>query len=451
MLALSLCILAGIACYWAGRRSLGLGLIALFAVGYFYGILRANLLTVFSHFIFDVGMLGLYLSQKWTSSDPQESKRLDVIRILTALLILWPCFVVLMPFQPLLVSLVGLRGNVLFIPVLLLGSQLRDKDLRQLSFGLAALNIIALAFGTAEYLTSVTQFYPYSAVTQIIYNSADVAGGFYRIPAIFTSAHAYGGSMVFSLPYIIGGWQLAQNRWPRLFLMCGIGAAMVGVLMSATRQNFVLGCAMVIVTVLTTRMRFSRKAGFALIVVMIGWLAASNERFQRFTLLSDTDAVADRIAGSVNRGFFEILFEYPMGNGLGGGGTSIPYFLQGQVRNPIGMENEYSRILGEQGLIGLLLWLGFIFWFLTRYRTAFGKCTWANSRRMGWCLAVVMLSTALIGIGTFTSIPQTVMMLLSIGWSTTTVPAEAVEPRVSFKRYAGNLISRRVGPQRVTT
>ena len=47
---------------------------------------------------------------------------------------------------------------------------------------------------------------------------------------------------------------------------------------------------------------------------------------------------------------------------LGGGGTSIPYFLQDRVKDPVGMENEYGRILLETGIPGLMIWLIFIFW-----------------------------------------------------------------------------------------
>src|SRR4051812_16255642 len=107
MLALALCFFAALICYLAGRRSLGWGLVALLTFGYFYGILRANLLATFSHFIFDAGIIGLYLSQTWTTRDPLEAKRLAALRYWTLLLIIWPVLLVLMPFQPLIVSLVG--------------------------------------------------------------------------------------------------------------------------------------------------------------------------------------------------------------------------------------------------------------------------------------------------------------------------------------------------------
>src|SRR5579864_4377855 len=109
MLAIALCFLAFIACYLAGRRSLGLGLVMLLTFGYFYGILRANLLTTFSHFIFDAGLVGLYLSLRWGKSTTlDENRRSEPMRLWTIFLIAWPIVIVAMPFQPLLVSLVGL-------------------------------------------------------------------------------------------------------------------------------------------------------------------------------------------------------------------------------------------------------------------------------------------------------------------------------------------------------
>jgi hypothetical protein len=426
MIALLLCVAAFAGSYWAGRRSLGLGLVAILTVGYFYGILRANLLTTFSHFIFDAGLVGLYLSQKWSFSNPTESRRLEVAQLWLIVLIAWPILMVAMPFQPLLVSLVGLRGHIFFLPIFLLGSRLRNQDLLELSVGLAVLNLVALVFAGMEYFTSVAQFYPFSAVTQIIYASGDIAGGYLRIPAIFTSAHAYGGMMVGSLPYLIGGWDRADSNTSRLLAMLGIGAALLGVLLSATRSNFIQASVMVIVTILTTRVTAKSRILFLLLIAGLGVTAMTNVRFQRFKSLSDSDAVVGRIAGSVNRGFWEILVEHPMGNGLGGGGTSIPYFLEGQVRNPIGMENGYALILCEQGLMGLLLWIGFIGWFLSHVGAAFKKGAWANSRRLAWCYAAFCLATAWIGIGMFTSIPATVILLLGMGW--TAIPSAEGSP-----------------------
>lgn len=427
MIALVLCVAAFAGCLWAGKRSLGQGLLMLLVFGYFYGILRANLLTAYSHFIFDAGLVGCYVSQLWAKPDPSGTGRAGPIWTWTLLLMIWPVLLVFLPFQPLLISLVGLRGNILFIPVLLLGARLKHKDLMQFSSGLVFLNLIALAFAGAEYWMGLNRFYPVSAVTQIMYSSGDVEGGYYRIPAIFTSAHAYGGAMVGTMPFLIGLWQNTKRRMVGLFALLGVAAAMLGVLLSATRLNFVIGSVIILATVFTNRLAARMRLIFIVVAVAAALLAVSNTRFQRFKSLSDTDAVADRISGSVNRGFFEILFDYPMGNGLGGGGTSIPYFLSSQVRNPIGLENEYARILAEQGVIGLLIWVAFIGWFLTRFSTAFAPGPWPNSRRIAWCLCAFTLSTAWIGIGAFTAIPGTIFTLLGMGWAATRQPALQLE------------------------
>ncbi len=426
MTALALCFVAFLGTLWAGRRSLGAGIVALLAVGYAYGIVRANLITTYSHFIFDAALLGLYCSQKWFSGSPSELKRQEPIRLWVIAMVGWCLALMLLPFQSFLVSLVGFRGNVFFIPILLLGTKLKDRDLKQLVGGLACLNILAFAFAWAEYFLGIQRFFPYSAVTEIMYNSMDVAGGNYRIPATFISAHAFGGSMVVTLPYLIGGWDRVENKRFKLLALGGIVAALFGILMSATRQNFVLGSVMVLVA-LGTRRGKSLKNVVALLALLgiIGYFAATNARFSRFKTLQDTDSVTDRIAGSVNRGFFEILTEYPMGNGLGGGGTSIPYFLQGSVRNPIGMENEYARVLSEQGIVGLLIWLGFVCYVISRGPKALAKGPWSTTRRMAWCLAAFSLATAWIGLGFLTSIPQTAIELLGMGWTTGWSDAEA--------------------------
>ena len=437
MTALGLCILALGLTFWAGKRSAGQGLIALFVFGYFYGIVRANLEVTSAHFIFDAALLGFFLSQKWTSAQPSETGRLSALKLWTLILIAWPTLLVVMPFQPLLVSLVGLRGSVFFLPMLLIGARLQDKDLRQLSAGLAVLNLIALGFGAAEYFLGLHQFYPVSAVTAIIYASSDVAGGFFRIPAIFTNAHAYGGTMVASIPYLIGGWEHSRTRSTRLLAIFGIVAGFLGVLLSSTRLNFVTGVALLAFTMVGGRMKASRWVTIAAVVVIIGYVALTNERFQRFKSLSETENVTERVHGSVNRQFFEILSDYPMGNGLGGGGTSIPYFLEGQVKNPIATENEYCRILCEQGVTGLILWLCFVIWYLTRARTAFAKGPWKTSRRAVWCLSSFVLCTIWIGNGFLTSIPLTAIALLGIGWT-------AVPMRI------GNLRNDRMRPSNLT-
>jgi len=113
---------------------------------------------------------------------------------------------------------------------------------------------------------------------------------------------------------------------------------------------------------------------------------------------------------------------------LGAGGTSIPYFLSGRIENPVGMENEYARIMLEQGLIGLGLWIIFIAWVLTR-RGGGASDPWFLGRRLAWTTCAAYFATGLIGTGLLTSLPQTCLFLLTVGWVASGQPERATEER----------------------
>jgi hypothetical protein len=144
---------------------------------------------------------------------------------------------------------------------------------------------------------------------------------------------------------------------------------------------------------------------------------------QRFTELQNIDLVTERVNMSMNMGFFEVLMDYPMGNGMGAGGTSLPYFIQQLLTSPVSMENEYARILLEQGMPGLLFFLAFVAWFFTR---PIQKDDPARmSKTLLWFITAITFSTAFIGIGMMSSIPGTAMMLLGLGYCVTPALAAA--------------------------
>src|SRR5262249_23924071 len=141
----------------------------------------------------------------------------------TAILLGWASLMFLIPVQHPLIQLVGLRGNAFLVPFLIVGSRLTDREGRDLAICLAALNLMALAFGVAEFLWGVPAFYPENQVTEIIYRSKDIAGfTAFRIPACFSYAHSYAGTMVTTLPWLAGVWiQPRQSGWRRLLLAAG--------------------------------------------------------------------------------------------------------------------------------------------------------------------------------------------------------------------------------------
>lgn len=445
MIGIILCLAAFLGTYAAARHSLVRGLGAMLLTGYFYGFIRAWVDTTPTYFLFDLALIGLYLArlrEPWPRPIPDSIRGLQ---IWMSLLVLWPLLLLLVPVQPYLVQLVGFRCAVFFLLITLLGVRLTGEDLYGLAMWLAGLNLVALAFGLAEYTLGIERFIPVNAVTALIYASDDVAGySAHRIPAIFVNAHAYGGSMVATVPFLVGAW--VQARRPllqRVLAAAGLVAAMVGVLMSAARIHFAVLIVLLIVLNFSVKMKATHRVALVTMMLLVGLLVASQERLQRFTSLQETSEVSNRVAFSLPAAFWEVGRDHPMGNGLGGGGTNMPYFLAGQVHDRVVIENEYGRILFEEGWVGLLLWLGFVGWVFTRRARGLDP-DWVAGRRMGWVFVFVSNASAFIGTGLLVSIPQSVLMLLTMGWIISGGP-QAVElpkvaPRPTRRRHRPHLV-----------
>jgi hypothetical protein len=427
------CCVSFAACLLLGRVSIAAGLGSVVSVGYLYGIIRANYLDSATYFVFDSATVGFYLSLLSGLPSRAHDDALRPLRGWTMALLGWTVFMFLMPIQHPLIQLVGLRGNAFLLPLLLMGGWLRWQDARQLSLWLAVLNHIAFAFALAEYVIGVPAFFPRNQVTELIYRSTDVAGTAFRIPACFANAHSYGGTMVATLPWLIGAWtQPRLPGWHRALLGSGIALALAGVFMSAARSIMIQLAVVILLTTLSGKLRGGLLFGWLIVLGVVGYVVSGEERLQRFLTLGDTEHVMTRLEGSVNLNFVELLVAYPLGNGMGAGGTSIPYFLQHLLRDPVGLENEYSRILLEQGVPGLLLWLAFIVWCIGQ-RPNDPRDAWLFGKRLLWAFGLASFATAAIGIGLMTAIPQSALFLLGMGFALT---AERTPRRSARRRHA---------------
>jgi hypothetical protein len=432
MISIILCAAALAFTYVAGRRSLVAGLVTVFVIGYAYGIVRANVPETFSHFVFDAAVVGLYITQLPRRGNREEERSREVLKFWIGMLTVWPFILFLVPVQDYAVQLVGLRGNVFLLPFLLLGARLKDEDVRKLALAFAALNLVAFAFAFAEYFVGVERFFPQNQVTELIYQSViDERFGSpdridaLRIPATFTGAHAYAGMMVATFCLIFGAWaQKGGVRWQKKLLLVALVASIIGVFMAAARSPVIILAIIFAAIVFSGRLKAQTWALLLMVAIGVGWIVSSEERLQRFMTLQDTDFVAERVHWSVNENFIDLAVEYPLGNGLGGGGTSMPYFLQSQVKPPVYfLENEYARIVLEQGVLGLCLWAAFIAWALTR-RTTRRTDAWFMGRRLMMVMCGAFFATGMIGKGLLTSIPGTAFLLLGLGWVVVRQPRE---------------------------
>ena len=152
--------------------------------------LRANYLDTFAHFIFDAAVLGFYLSQVGRLRALVAGCGGTVEEWVIAL-VGWAVVMFVIPLQHPLVQPVGLRGNAFLVPFLLVGGWLECRSAVRLALWLATLNLTAFAFALAEYKMGVPAVFPKNSVTEIIYNSNDIAGyTAYRIPACFANPTA---------------------------------------------------------------------------------------------------------------------------------------------------------------------------------------------------------------------------------------------------------------------
>jgi hypothetical protein len=431
-MGLVICNLGFVLALLTARRSLTAGLGSVLTVGYLYGILRANFLDTYAPFLFDAPVLGFYLGVLLRPPPASVQARAAALRYWLLVLAGWTAVMFSLPLQHPLIQLVGLRGNAFLLPFLLVGGWLQGADAGRLSVWLAALNVLAVGFAVAEFVVGVPAFYPQNGVTELIYNSNDVAGyTALRIPATFANAHAYAGTMVSSIPWLVGALvQRGRRWWARGLLLVGIAAALLGVFFTATRVGIVLLCVLVLVTTVSGRLRGASWLGWIVMLAGVAYFVSAEERMQRFLTLFNTEEVLERVEGSVNLSFLELLSRYPMGNGLGAGGTSIPFFLQGLITNPVGLENEYSRILLEQGVVGLALWGAFIAWIFTRPTPPRGAPWWLGWRLL-WYAAAGNFALAVLGTGLMTAIPMTVLLFLSLGFMATYLPAPSPSTTVA--------------------
>jgi hypothetical protein len=282
---------------------------------------------------------------------------------------------------------------------------------------LGVLNIAALALAMVEFTIGIEPFFPRNEITEIIYKSRDLVGWTaYRIPSSFSSSHAFAGTLVATLPVLIGAWTQPDVRRSESYLFpAAIGLSLLGVFIAAARQHMITAAALVVVV--TFAGGLSRKYWVRWVVALaaVAYVVAGDARLQRFSTLQDTEMVTERIGGSVNRDFFQFMADYPMGNGLAGGGTSIPHFLRERARPSVGLESEYSRIMLEQGIPGLFAWALFILWILFR-RTNGQRSSWRSMRLLAWTTTLAAFGAGFIGTGMLTSVPQSMLFLLMAGF-----------------------------------
>ncbi len=415
------CVLAAVSTFVVSKRSLGHGLGVCLFWGYVYGVFRANYLDGFAHFLFDATVFGLYAARLNARLLPPAGSPLRPLMTWVAVLCAWPTVLVLLPYDHLLINLVGLRVAIYYVPVLLVGAQMTDVDLDHVGTWLAGLSLLALAAAVLEVVRGIEVLYPHNSVTWLIYATAIGESSSHRIPAIFCTAHHYGGCMELSLPFLMAALLRSRSAVRTVLLLVGMGATGAGLLLCSCRSP-VLGSGLAFAVYLLFQGKVLLRPRFVLMAAAFAGAVAytllhGGSRTERFMELGDVGTITERAGGFQEEGLLPSMVAYPLGNGLAGaGGVTIPYFLQelSTHRDIPGVESEYFRILFTQGIPGLLLWLGFLLWFFTLPVRGAGTAR-PPAYYYLFGAALVSFVMASRGVGLLYGLPVNCLLLLGMG------------------------------------
>jgi hypothetical protein len=224
-----------------------------------------------------------------------------------------------------------------------------------------------------------------------------------------------------TLPLLVSAWSQEPEKsrsWHALLLGAAVIASFLGIFMAAARVHMITAALIALAVTFSGQLSRRQWVRWAAALAIVGYVVAGNARLQRFTTLGDRAGVRERVGGSVNEDFVTVISEHPLGRGLAGGGTSVPYFLRDPRNSGALLENEYARIALEEGLPGLVMWVLFMLWTLTR-GAGRERDRWWLGRRLAWVVCASIFASGLLGMGMLASVPQTTLMLLTIGWMTT--------------------------------
>jgi hypothetical protein len=413
-----LILAAFVGCYLLGRKSIGRGMGALVFVGYVYAVLRAWVLDGAAHFIFDAAVLGLYFAQLLKTPRGVSYERSRSVVPWVFILVGIPVILFLIPIHNFVIQLIGLRAAAFFIPLALIGARATASDLDELSRWLIGLNLGAFALAVFEFFFGFERIFPLNAVTALMYGSADVAGRSHRIPSCFANAHAYAGTMLATLPFLINRWQApGVARIEKTLAATAIFGSCIGMFMAGVRLPIAMLFIELGLLVVSLKLSLKTQVSMALVALIVGYVVMSDERMQRFTSIFDVEKVSHRVSMSVGAStIIDVLEEHPVGEGLGSAfGTSIPYFLnEYNDFKHVSCENEYVRIWIEQTPLGLFAWVAFILR-ATIPRPRPVSPEWQLGTKIARAYAICSWATVAIGTGLLQSIPTCVLILFIMG------------------------------------
>ena len=214
----------------------------------------------------------------------------------------WPLLVMLMPLQPFLIQLVGLRGQIFFVPFILVGAMLDANEMRKIAIGIAGPEPDRTAVRDGRDPVRRDAFLSDECGRSDHLQQYGCRGDrpdrrCFRIPATFVQAASYGGVMALTLPLLLGTMvQESRRGWRRNLLLIAVGVSALGVFLSASRSHATLLFVLGIAATLSGRAKNFPWFGWIALLAVVAILVAVSPRMQRFVTLENTRLHEERVS-----------------------------------------------------------------------------------------------------------------------------------------------------------
>jgi hypothetical protein len=267
----------------------------------------------------------------------------------------------------LLVTLVGLRTDLLPLPLLWIGYRAFDSRHQLESLGWPLM--LQLAFVGA---VAAVQFLTLSSGSGAIFEvpTGFTQAGVIRPPGTFSTSAHFGMYILFSIPFAIGLLGLNVSFWKRVCFIIGLGGATVGLMANTQRATVVLLTLTIpLIVLLARRRRAVMQVTIALAVILGGAVIGSQlsgAAFQERVASIGYDLNATLVLNPIER-WNDALSEPVLGGGLGIASPGAAR-LRGESTMRRQREDRYIKtpesfmaaLVYETGLPGLVFFYLFI-------------------------------------------------------------------------------------------
>ena len=186
------------------------------------------------------------------------------------------------------------------------------------------------------------------------------------VDATMSDPNTFGASVNYGLPFLYPAWSLARERWQKLAILALAGVAVICILLTGSRSCFAALLVLLAFGGLASKYRWRLLVAIVAILPLI-WVSLRPDLQDRYLTLIDPSRGpenAQNSAESRTQSFWEGMESFAE-NPLFGAGL-------GSYKHKTGFQthNLYNQAMGELGIFGLAVLIGFAWCFAANYREA---------------------------------------------------------------------------------